>query len=368
MISKTRTWEGCKSVLRNVIFRVHFVCLGLIYWLGLKKINQMKKLTLLFLICIAIVSCEKSQEVSEFHTSHQSGRAFLSDFAPNQQQFSNTTPAFTSANGNSYLLVSPFVSIATGDTLTGELSVELTEYLDKKEMMLANRPTLSYTPVSGPNGFVFEPRPIASAGAFELKTFIDGEPVFPKQLRFFFPDDSPNEEMQLFFGETTDSTFIWNPMPVTAGMPTSGWSPFAGNGGGFGEIGYNAFVNLNENFLDNGTILINCDYFFGSGLPLTNILIQPNTSETNSSASLEMWILFQDENAALSGNWNFLEEGFQFSNVPIGHQITTFSVGVSENQELYYGTDNFEIQENGIYTLEMMPVTEEELEGILDAL
>jgi hypothetical protein len=327
----------------------------------------MKKLNLLFLICIAISSCKKSQEISEFNTNYQSGRAFLSDFAPSQQQFSNTSPGFTSANGNSYLLVGPFISLATGDTLEGALTVELTEYLDKKEMMLANRPTLSYTEISGPNGFLWESRPIASAGAFELKAFIEGEPVFPKQLHFFFPDDSPNEEMQLFFGENTDSTFIWNEIVNGTAQPIAGWSPFAGNGGGFGEIGYNAFVNLNENFLENGTLWINIDYFFGSGLPLTNILIKPTVNELNNAIS-EMWILFQDENAALSGHWNFLEEGFQFSNVPIGHQITTFSVGVSENQELYYGTDNFEIQENGIYTLEMIPVTEEQLEDILDAL
>jgi hypothetical protein len=66
--------------------------------------------------------------------------------------------------------------------------------------------------------------------------------------------------------------------------------------------------------------------------------------------------------------WSSQDDGYGFINVPIGYEVTGVLVGVDNNEELFYGILDFTIDENGIYPINMQPVTEADLEDILDAL
>lgn len=324
-----------------------------------------------FLSFVLLLGCTKTEIAPHSYTDFTSGKDLLASYAPMKQIISGNVSTFVSANGNSYQLSGPFISTISGDTLEGSPTVQLTEYMDQKEMLLANVQTLAYGTYPSPTGEYFSPKALASAGAFKLEILIDGQPVYPYRLKVFFPTEAPNENMKLFYGTVSDTSFLWNQIVNGGGNPAfSSWLTITSETelGGYGNLGYYANIRLYEHFLNQGAIYINIDYFFANGLPLTNILVRPSIETPIDFTSTSLSLLFQNENAILSGNWNSAAGGYQFINVPTGFDVTCFGVGVTSSQEIVLGMLDFEIEENGIYIVNMEPVTETELEDILNGL
>lgn len=306
--------------------------------------------------------------ISDYHTSKQSGKQILQESAPEEQTFVGDSRIIRSVNGNSYELWGPITSLQTGEVLEGEITIKLTEYLDKEDMLFADVQTLSYAPMdNSDDGGI---KPISTAGAFKMSVSVDGEPATPYKLRFFISSSDLNENMLLFSGTRTDSSFFWTPIVNSdMGLPTVGLFPtFESELGGPGNPGYSGFVVLQEFMINEGDFFINCDYFFASGLPLTNILVRPVINTQMDIEAISMYLLFQTENAVLNGYWNSTQGGYQFVNVPVGYDVTCLGLGVSSNQEIVFGLLDFQIEEDGVYTFNMAPITEEELEDILDGL
>jgi hypothetical protein len=282
----------------------------------LAKSEAIKKLfPISFICCFVLTGCVKSSLEPDYFTDKISGKEVLRQYAPHEQIFSGASDYYTSLSGNSYKLTEPFVGVNSGDTIEGDIVVHLTEYRDKTEMLFTDIQTQSYLPYTTPSPQTF--RAIASDGAFRLQVFIDNQLVRPSRIDFFFPNEEPREEMLLFYGTNTDTTFYWNPI-VSMGGPSFGSlfitdQSFASDSGTLGYLGH---LRLGDYFLSSGDIIISCDYFFTSGLSLTNILVR-TSSETNLTPfGTSVGLLFQTENAYLSGFWNnigtIVVTGFSF--------------------------------------------------------
>jgi hypothetical protein len=302
-----------------------------------------KLLSILFILTLG--SCSK------FKTDATSGREFLFRQASTTQYFSGTTQ-FMGEQGMSFSILPPYVSLETGDTVQGSPEFWLVEYKDAKQMMYGGLPTTSGNYVLG------------TGGAFKLTTRINEELVRPSKVQFQVPDPTPNSDMRLFGGVINgESTFDWwqqDPLNISGFETTD--STLAGGPGYMGNVSPPNFWFI------HGTMHINCDYFLGLNLPLTNILVTAVSETQFSPFQLSVSLLFQNENVYLSGLWSSQDDGYGFINVPIGYEVTGVLVGVDNNEELFYGILDFTIDENGVYPISMQSVTEADLEDILDAL
>lgn len=309
----------------------------------------------------ALFGCSNPEVISNHYTSKQSGKELLDQFAPQEQIFIGNARIIRSVNGNSYELRGAMTSLMTGDTLEGEITVHLIEYMDKKDMMLAGVPTWGYRATGT--------QPLSSAGAFTINISVDGEPARPRWLNFFLPSNEPVESMELFYGVSNEESFVWRTTTSGGGAPIGGVM-FTSESelGGVGNSGYEGYVWLKNYMQDAGVFNINCDYFFGDNVPRTDILVHPTNTTDLDYETLDMSLLFHSENAALCGFWDFSEEAFRFYNVPLGYDVTCFALSVTTNQQVLLGLLDFETEVSESYNVELNLSSEQELESILESL
>lgn len=313
--------------------------------------------TLYFLLALTVFglgACNK------FKTDAVTGREFLLRQGPKSQHFGPGVTQFIGENGMSFLMSGPYVSLQSGDTLVGSPEFWLTEYTDEKAMMYGHMATIS-------NGQV-----LSTAGAFKLITRINGELVRPSNLEFGVPSSTQFPDMELFYGlPNSEQGFNWNPFELGGVLPVS-WRDTIGLGianfGGSGP-GYQGYISpLDSYYNDDGALFINCDYFPSWGIPLTDIMVRTSADESFTPLQLDVSLLFDSLNVYMPGTWIPANDGHHFYNVPIGYNVHCLATAVNNEQELFFGMLSFAIEEDGVYTFGMNPITEEELEDILDGL
>jgi hypothetical protein len=306
----------------------------------------MRKLFLLLSVAsMAFTSCE-----DDYSTDVQSGREFLARLAPPNQHFGPGVTEFTGEKGIWISVQGPYISFATGDTLTGQPEFWLQEFRTAKEMMYGGIPTES-------NLHVLE-----TGGAFKLAAKVEGVPVRTGRVEFFVPNPIQNDNMEFFFGNN-DSASFWNQDP--------GWWIYMyygmewqnnGDGGGF-----SGFVDPVPSFMYAfDALYVNCDHFLGDGLPLTDVMVRTTSEAEASHLNTSVSILFNDAEVYMNGYWNGVS-GYQFMNLPLGHSITCLAVSVI-NGDLHFGMTEATVSDSAIYTVALEPITEEELEDILNGL
>lgn len=310
----------------------------------------MKRYILLsFCLVLSFSSCEK------FKTDAVTGREFLLRKAPRTQRFGPGVTEFTGERGMSFSVFGNYRSIATNEVIEGDVTFYLREFKDIKDMLYAGLVTQS-------EGLV-----IATSGAFQLRAEIDGTPVKPQEILFHIPSNSLIEDTQVFFG-STDSISFWAIEPPNFIFTTTGVVWADTNLLGNPQSGYQGFLYPQSYFFENGWMSINCDHFLGEGLPLTDVRVRPSAEAEFNSIQLSVSMLFETENSYLNGIFDNQSDSYVFYNVPIGYEVSCLGVGVDNNQDLYFGLVTFEIEENGVYTFNLEPITEQDLEDILDGL
>lgn len=307
---------------------------------------------LLFLL--GIVSALGFSACNKFKTDATTGREFLLRQGPRTQRISPPTPQFTGEGGMTFIVDGPYISLTTGDTITGTPEFWLVEYLTKKDMMFGGLPTTSGSQI------------LATGGAFSLATRVNGELVRPGSIDFRVPADSNNPAMDAFRGGLNgESTFDWTTLssPVFQNL---WWIDTTGLGSG--GPGYQGYINPLQNWMYNSSMYVNCDYFLNSSDPLTSISVRPSSETNFTPIQLSTSILFELEEVFMAGEWNGLTDMFDFINLPIGTQVTCLAVGVNNENELFFGMMDLVVEEDGVYTFQLNPITEEELEDILEGL
>jgi hypothetical protein len=299
---------------------------------------------------MAFTSCEE-----DYSTDVQSGREFLARLAPRNQHFGPGVTEFTGEKGIWISVQGPYISFATGDTLTGQPEFWLQEFRTAKEMMYGGIPTES-------NLHVLE-----TGGAFKLEAKVDGVPVRTGRVDFLVPNDVRISAMDFFFS-SSDSVSFWNQGQYGSFIANANvWWSISEGEEPVGTLGYQGFVNpVHAYFYDSGALWVNCDYFFGEGLPLTPVQVRTTSEAPATPQNTSVSILFNDAEVYMNGYWNGVN-GYQVQNLPIGHSITCLAVSVI-NGDLHFGMTEATVSDSAIYTVALEPITEEELEDILNGL
>ncbi len=323
----------------------------------------MKKiLSILTLTSIALFtfnSCEKETEVIVLPstispTPTSEINKFFEDNLENATQTVNINPStsqtFTSNKGITYTFNTNTFVNSSGVAVSGNIDIELIEALTKKEMMLMNRPTFTHSGdllVSG--GIVY----LNATQNGQQLSIDDNNPVsvsIPTNsyVSMDFFDGSFNNQGGFGWDESVDDTVITN----TNANDSTGQESWFSFDFEIDSIGW-----------------INCDYFYNSGDPLTQVqVVLPDTFNGDNSA---VFIYFDDINSVASLSDYDTDGTFDLGanySTPVGMDVS-FVVISESNGSYFYALVNATIALDHIEIIgSMTEVTEAELEIILNNL
>ena len=186
---------------------------------------------------------------------------------------------------------------AAGNSITGNVTIELTEILGIKDMIFQNRQT-----VGNNNGSLF---PLVSGGQFNIKASQNGNEVFLKPWNNYYVEvEAPNgvdPNMAVFYQDSPSAdTMTW-----VQGDSTIVWG---NNSGGYSTY----FDSLNW---------VNLDYFMGQGTAQTGVNVTVPTGFDNTNCSV--FVSFDGMNS-ISGIYNYANGMFntgQYYTMPVGVDV-----------------------------------------------
>ena len=265
---------------------------------------------------------------------------------------SSYNQTIVSSKGISYTFSSNTFINAGGNPVNGNFTIELVEALTKKEMMMLNRPTFTHSGrllVSG--GVVY----LNATQNGQQLSINDNNPVnvsipTDNYIPMDFFDGSFDNQGGFGWDESEDDTVITN----------------TGNKGQDSTV-FEDFFSFNFEIDSIGWI--NCDYFYNSADPLTQVeVVLPDTFNGDNSA---VFIYYSDINS-VAGLTDYDADGtFDLGasySTPVGMDVTF--VVISENDgDFYYHFVEATITENHQEIIASLTlVTEAELEILLNSL
>lgn len=299
---------------------------NLLYFTGVfKKTIIMKKLLILITVLAlggSFYSCKKKYTVVPPPTPTSSIWDSINFyFVEAEQQFSFNGAAggdFVTASGIQFHV--PYFTFrdGDGDTVTGTVNVTLTEILTPADMIRMNKPTTSDNNV------------LVTGGQFKINFTVNDNPVYISGDTVVYckvPTDVASSSMKLFDGVEDNTGFVnWLPSIDTSGNPQS--TP----------IDIDTVNGLIQNYylveLDTfNSNWINCDYFYTSTSPQTNITL--NLPSLHNNTNTLFFLHFSDFQSVMSGYYdgnNFVTPG----TIPVGTNVTL--VIISEIDGNYYST------------------------------
>jgi len=266
---------------------------------------------------------------------------------------SNSNQTITSNKGFTYTFGPNTFINASGNPVSGSFTIEVVEATTKKEMMMINRPTFTH---SG--------RLLVSGGIVSLNATQDGQ--------------------QLSINDSE---------PVSASIPTDNYLPmdfFDGSLDSLGGFGWDeseddtVITNTGNNNGQDSTFFedmfsfdfeidsigwINCDYFYDSNDPLTQVeVVLPDTFNGDNSA---VFIYYSDINSVASLSDYDADGTFDLGasySTPVGMDVS-FIVISEYNGSFYYQLAEATITQDHIEVISVLTLlTVDELEIILNSL
>ena len=307
-------------------------------------------------------SCEKEKETiilpSNINTTpnYSQINKFFEDNLEEAKQTINisssaSNQSITSDKGIIYTFSSNTFVNSLGNPVSGSFNIELVEALTKKEMMLLNRPTFTH---SG--------RLLVSGGVVYLNATQNGQ--------------------QLSINDSD---------PVMVSIPSDNYIPmdfFDGsfdNQGGFGwdeSEGDTVITNTNDNWQQDSIFSffsfdfeidsigwINCDYFYNSADPLTQVeVVLPDTFNGDNSA---VFIYYTDINSVASLSDYDLDGTFDLGvsySTPVGMEVTFVVISESDGTFFHNFVTTTITQDHVEVISALSSVTEADLEVLLNNL
>jgi len=268
----------------------------------------------------------------------------IEDFFEKQQDLQTFTvnPAndifFTGKQGTKVSIPAESIRDASGNLVTGDVTLEFVEIFTKSEMILNNKPTnLS-------DGGI-----LVSAGEFMLNLKKGEDLLQPSNgVTFDFPvreNVSNVEQMSVWRAAENDleGLFSWDARSTDS----------------LGLVQFNVVtqqMNMSTFGWDSFTWL-NCDYRFITSDPLTRLNVKP-VNLTADLSNVAASIAFRRINSVI-GMWSN-SSGFQSIEIPIGEEVDVVMVGVGE-EGIFLAVESVILSEDLELELEMEKVTEEEL-------
>lgn len=243
---------------------------------------------------------------------------------------------------------------ADGSIASGNIDVALVEAYTAGDMLLLNKQTLGMD-----NG---QPKLLVSGGQFYIAASQGAEDLSlagPNMALFSVPGQTsaPDPNMSLFGGAVqSDGTMLWSPWQsdpvITLGDSTL-----------MDSVGTASWYYT---FTSDSLAWINCDYFYGSGLPLT--AVQATTPEGFDHTNTCIWLVFPDLNAVTNlygqGNAFGTMGGYE---VPVGQALTVVALALVDGA--YYASFTNTVASAGMnVAITLQPTTLEEFELTVDGL
>ncbi|MBL7900058.1 MAG: hypothetical protein JNJ99_16070 [Crocinitomicaceae bacterium] len=281
----------------------------------------MKNLLLISIIGTGLIftGCKKDEVPPPAPTSNLSN-VFNDNLDDAKQSFTinaSTYNQFTGANGVIVAIPANSFEDASGNIISGNVSIQLIEILDQSSMILMGMPTTS-------NGDI-----LVSGGQMNLTATQNGNIVYLADNAYvsvMVPTTQFDYNMQLFDGVAqTDGSVDW----ILSTDDSTGFSdsvsfvPDSTGGGFFG--GYYGF-----NWTDSTLGWINLDYFYYSGASLTNMTVDLAADYTASNTAV--FLHFSNINSVASVYNNGTD--FVAYDVPENEAVTI--VCISEISGQYY--------------------------------
>ena len=309
------------------------------------------------------VSCEKETETVIIPSNINSNPNFsqinkffennLDDVTQNISVSSSTSnQSFSSDKGIVYTFGANTFINNLGSPVIGNFTIELVEALTKKEMMLLNRPTFTHSGellVSG--GVVYLN---ANQNGQQL-SINDSDPVLvsiptENYIAMDFFDGSFDNQGGFGWDESEDDTVFTNT-----------------NGNGQDSIFSENFFSFNFEIDSIGWI--NCDYFYNSTDPLTQVeVVLPDTFNGNNSA---VFIYYSDINSVASlsdyDSDGTFDLGASYS-TPVGMEVTFVVISESDGTFFYNFVSTTISQDHVEVISALTSVTEAELEVLINSL
>ena len=308
-------------------------------------------------------SCEKETETiilpSNINTTPNSSQInkFFEDNLDEATQTINvnssaSNQSISSDKGIVYTFGSNTFINTLGNPVSGSFNIELVEALTKKEMMLLNRPTFTHSGrllVSG--GVVY----LNATQNGQQLSINDSDPVMVSiptnnDIPMDFFDGSFDNQGGFGWDESEDDTVITNT-----------------NGNGQDTTFFEDFFSFDFEIDSIGWI--NCDYFYNSADPLTQVeVVLPDTFNGDNSA---VFIYYSDINSVASLSDYDTDGTFDLGasySTPVGMEVTFVVISESDGTFFYNFVTTTITQDHVEVISALTSVTEAELEVLLNNL
>jgi hypothetical protein len=289
--------------------------------------------------------------------SSQVSAYFAENIEDETEQFTITPTAsyqtINTSNGFSVSFGPNTFTYANGNSVNGNFTVEIIDALTKKEMMMLNRPT-----------FTNDGQLLVSGGIIYLNANQNGQQLSindSEPVMVSIPSDNTTP-MDFFDGSLdANNDFGWDlSLEDSVIVDVLEDSTFNPNGQG------NLF---SYNFTMDSIGWINCDYFYNSGDPLTEVnVILPD--DYNGSNSI-VFIYYSNINSVANmhdyDNDSNFDLGSGYS-TPVGMDVTFVTISEIDSM-FYYNVTNNTITDNHVENINILtPVSEQDLQTIIDNL
>jgi len=195
-----------------------------------------------------------------------------------------------------------------GSMVTGVVQVQLVEALTIADMVWLNKQTM------GDDGSLV--RPLVSGGEIKLTASQGGQTVNLAAGGSFIiiPTPQIDMNMELFLGEESEEGLMrWDPAPATMPLIMDS-TQFQSYAFGSDTMGW-----------------INCDYFMGQGLPMTQVNITPPSGYDDQNTAV--WIVFPAENSVASVHYYDVDHfTTDYAQLPIGYNVIVVAYAVQNGQ------------------------------------
>lgn len=317
----------------------------------------MKSISLvLFSVALVLSGCKKELEELP-KTSFVTAREYLESLKPISSFVVGTTDSEINIdfNGKASIQIedigiSRFWS--TYGRMNGMVRIEATYYDNALEMFYAGLPTISFGEL------------ITSEGAFELKSWVNDTLAYPSRFDVSFSASYPlSNSMHLFSGVVSDAGVNWASCfedPATPGCFLGAYpEPFDY---------YSGYVvtQVADWFENEGVTLVNCDDFPNVPTSRTDVIFNLVNIPEGISGRIEGGLFFNDLNSYMTFDYQN-QTGLAVRNVPTTLECNALIVVVAD-QTLYFGLQQITVSENQGVELELTPVSESELQSILESL
>lgn len=258
--------------------------------------------------------------------------ALMQTFTINPQ----TTNTITGNQGTSFIVYANTLVDSVNQPPSGNVTAQLIEIYNVKDMVLSNKPTTSYGQI------------LQSGGEIFIKFVANGISYYPIQgISLQMPNSGIGpliQNAQLFWGmnDTTPSGVSWfADSSIIASTDSSGNYLFS-------------LPNLYFNWL-------NCDAFYNAN-PLTNVDVTPQVSGGNGeTVDVYVFLVFKNINSMM-GIYTSISNIFTAYNIPVGMQTSVVAIGVGRvTKESYFGKTSITVSQSQTVSLNMVPTTADQI-------